>query len=147
MSCSNCMYVYKNIAPPSKLIVKPVLYSHQYTFTQLDLDATTTKQVLRELNPVLMKYMDPRALLPYLIKHRLLTDEDRDFITNPYRTDSERKHRILQRISNTGPGSIHILLQVLSEESEHSGHGHLVKMIRKTIKTKCQERASSKYNV
>ncbi len=96
------------------------------------------EEVLDYLMPQLMQYMNPQALLPYLQRNSLVSEEDIDYICNPLRTDLERRQRIITRSPYRDPEAFDRFVLCLAEEPEHTGHKYLTRRLREAIQRKRQ---------
>jgi len=83
---------------------------------------------LRHFQPTLVKYINLSALLPYLNKHLLLTDNENDILSNPSMPHRSRVQKLLQFMEAKGEKGFQLFLEAISEEPEHLGHKDLTEM-------------------
>ena len=94
----------------------------------------------------LLQHIDSIKLFPYLQRNNLLSDDDVDYISNPRRTENERKRRIIISAPCSDPDAFDRFIDCLSVERSHSGHAYLAKRMREAIKKK-RENPFSKMRV
>ena len=91
--------------------------------------------VLKELDTEFKNYIDIMSLLPYLIKHDLLSSNDQYVLSNSYLTPSDRAERLLMSIKVKGQTGYDKFVACLEEEQEHMGHHHLLTLINRRGKS------------
>ena len=89
------------------------------------------KLVLKELHNELIDHIDIMSLLPYLMKHQLLTSNDQYVFANDMLTPSDRAERLLMSIKVKGQEGYDKFVACLEEEQEHLGHHHLLALINR----------------
>lgn len=83
-----------------------------------------------------LQNIDSLKLFPYLQRSSLLSIDDVDYISNPKRTENERRKRIIVSAPCRDPDAFDRFLDCLSVERNHSGHAYLAKRMREAIKRK-----------
>ena len=88
-------------------------------------------EILNQHTPQLMKYMNTRSALPYLLANQLITIQHWEYLTNTNRTEQECIQYLLTVIPRSGPLSFQKFVKSLSQASEHPGHLYLVTILQK----------------
>ena len=87
--------------------------------------------VLKELDTEIRDHIDITSLLPYLMKHQLLSSTDQFVLSNDMLTPSDRAERLLMSIKVKGQEGYDRFVACLQEEQEHLGHHHLLTLINR----------------
>lgn len=87
--------------------------------------------VLKELDTEIRDHVDITSLLPYLMKHQLLSMNDQYVFSNDMLTPSDRAERLLMSIKLKGQEGYDKFVACLEEEQEHMGHHHLLTLINR----------------
>ena len=93
--------------------------------------STDYQLVLKELDTEIKGHIDITSLLPYLMKHQLLSATDQYVLSNDYLTPSDRAERLLMAIKMKGQEGYDKFVTCLEEEKEHLGHYHLLTLINR----------------
>lgn len=94
---------------------------------------------------VLHNSLDVQAVLPFLIKHRLLTQCDKDKLKNPYVPNSEKVNYLMEMLPREADHWLDDFIQCLEESSEGTGHSKIVKELRHAKQLEPQETKKGYY--
>ena len=104
-------------------------------YTQLTHDHSTqatippSKQAVWNLAPELIKGINPRSLLPHLMKHRVIGEEQQEYITNPSHTTMDCNWCIVIKTYFSDPNHVIKFIDSLADEPSHPRHKELAKML------------------
>ena len=90
---------------------------------------------LEECNVIFVDKLNVSAILPHLISRHLLTDNEKELLTQFTRTNSEKVQYLLDIIPRKEKGWFELFIECLRESSNGTGHRDLVK----ELETKFQE--------
>ena len=91
--------------------------------------------ILHQCYEQLIQYMDTNELLPFLIREQLVTTDESEVLTNPYKTRKEKNLYLLSKLPTKGENAFELFLKCLEESNEHSGHAKLVILLKRTAST------------
>lgn len=97
------------------------------------LDITPTSSlmdIIYQLNPQMIKYINMVSLIPYLNKYGILTAEERHYLNNNHKSPTEKVNYLLQYLESKGEETVKNFLKALKEAGEHSGHTELCRLLR-----------------
>ena len=86
--------------------------------------------IIYQLNPQMIKYINMVSLIPYLNKYGILTSHERFYLNNNHKSPTEKVNYLLQYLESKGEETVKKFLQALKEASEHSGHTELCRLLR-----------------
>ena len=79
-----------------------------------------------------MRSLNVNSLIPYLQCEDLLTSEELEFLVSAHRTNFDKKQFLLSILPSKGENAHKKFIRCLSQDTEHSGHADLVKMLTNT---------------
>ena len=79
-----------------------------------------------------MRSLNVNSLLPHLQCEDLLTSEELDFLVSIHKTNFDKKQFLLSILPSKGENAYKRFVRCLSQDTEHSGHADLVKMLTST---------------
>ena len=97
------------------------------------------QEIMNRLAPDIETYMQARVLLPHLLRHQLLTREDEEYLCHHARTETECNRFVRRLIQRKPPEDFEKFISALKEESEHTGHAHLAKLLQAAYNRKISE--------
>ena len=86
--------------------------------------------IIYQLNPQMIKYINMVSLIPFLNKYGILTSEERFYLNNNHKSPTEKVNYLLQYLESKGEETVKNFLKALKEASEHSGHTELCRLLR-----------------
>ena len=75
--------------------------------------------------------MDTNTLLPFLSQKHLLTTEDWEVLSNPYKARAERNKHLLSILPTKGEKAFELFVKCLEEENEHLSHHELAALLKR----------------
>jgi len=85
-----------------------------------------------------LELLNLTALIPVLNKHHLLTLDDNYVLLNYLVSPMERANALIYQIlPSKGPGAFRKFITCLQEETEHTGHQELARILTTPAKRKC----------
>ena len=86
--------------------------------------------IIYQLNPQMIKYINMVSLIPFLNKYGILTSEERFYLNNNHKSPTEKVNYLLQYLESKNEETVKDFLKALKEASEHSGHTELCRLLR-----------------
>jgi hypothetical protein len=83
-----------------------------------------------------MHFLNPTLVLPHLMNHSLLTEEDADYISSPKQSDEEKKERILCALAVQDADVVERLVECLARDSVYSNHRYIARKLRDAMDMK-----------
>jgi len=90
----------------------------------------SSMDIIYQLNPQMIKYINLVSLVPYLNKHGILTSEERFYLSSSHKSPTEKVNHLLQYLESKGEDTVQKFLLALKEEKEHSGHIELCRLLK-----------------
>ena len=81
-----------------------------------------TSQILDQLAPTVSSSINLNELMPFLQKHRLLTNDENYRLTNPTTAPGEAAQLLLCILKSKGDGTLQKFLCSLNSARQHLGH-------------------------
>ena len=75
------------------------------------------------------------SLIPYLQYEDLLTRKELEFLMSTHTTNFDKKQFLLLILPSKGENAYKRFIRCLSQDTEHSGHADLVKMLTRAQQT------------
>ena len=97
------------------------------------LDITPTSSlmdIIYQLYPQMIQYINMVSLIPYLNKYGILTAEERHYLNNNHKSPTEKVNYLLQYLESKNEETVKNFLKALKEAREHSGHTELCRLLR-----------------
>lgn len=160
-----CCFMYKNFAsenfPTRKFMksAKPTIenFINKLLLTFLsnccvscdarhDMDEQEHLQrvALEECNVRIVNKLDVSAILPYLISHHLLTDDDKQVLMTYAKTQVEKAQYLLDILPRKAKGWFEVFIECLRETSLGTGHGDVVEDLEVKLQELVQQNISKK---
>ena len=79
--------------------------------------------------PYLENSLNPDVLIPYLVRHQLVTTEEQDHLSNPTFTRAARNRYIFSRLYRCGSDAVERFIKCLIEEKSHPPHHNLAERL------------------
>ena len=92
-------------------------------------------RILNSIAPYVTSLVNLEALVPYLQKHQLLTDEEESYLSNMLYSSITRAQMLLRYLKHKGDGSLQMFLCSLNLAQEHKGHKELAEKLTKHMQT------------
>ena len=90
------------------------------------------EKALFELAPLIEKELNITAILSYLVKYDLTTNEEREILLSSYISNVDKKHRFLfSWLPNKGNNSLDRFIEALKESKEGTTHETLANKLQK----------------
>ena len=89
--------------------------------------------IVKKLNPELRRLVDIKELLPYLIKYRFLTTDEREHLELKSLTNVEKVQYLLSKLDSkgvTGQENFVKALYELSKEEGNTGHCEIIRLFK-----------------
>ena len=86
--------------------------------------------IIYQLNPQMIKYINMVSLIPYLNKYGILTSEERFYLNNNHKSPTEKVNYLLTYLESKDEKTVKSFLKALKEAREHSGHTELCRLLR-----------------
>jgi len=94
----------------------------------------TNIEILNHIAVDFTKLIDVDTLLPYLLKHQMLTDEEVDSCRSSLTNQTEKTKKLLQLLKQKGKKSLQKLLCCLTNETTHLGHRNVATKLKDAMK-------------
>ncbi|XP_065907908.1 uncharacterized protein [Dysidea avara] len=91
-------------------------------------------QILNELAPIVSSSINLNALIPLLLKHNLLTNDQNYYLANEAIAPSRRAQSLLDILKCKGNGTLQKLLCCLTSEKQHAGHKDIASDLTELLK-------------
>ena len=75
-------------------------------------------------------------MLPYLLKHELLTSDEENDISNKLRTSNENAQKLVRILRRKGSETLQKLLCCLNLACEHTGHKEIAEKLKQEMEAK-----------
>ncbi|XP_064390018.1 mucin-2-like isoform X3 [Halichondria panicea] len=95
--------------------------------------SSANQDILNYLRPQLMQYLNPVVIIPLLSQYNLLKGDDLKYLSHPFRTEKEKKKRIIASAPAT---DFELFVEAISSEKTDSGHVYLARRIREALEKK-----------
>ena len=92
-------------------------------------------RILNSIAPYVTSLVNLGALVPYLQKHQLLTDEEESYLSNMLYSSNTRAQMLLRYLKHKGDGSLQMFLCSLNSAHEHKGHKELAEKLKRHMQT------------
>ena len=86
--------------------------------------------IIYQLNPQMIKYINMVSLIPYLNKYGILTQEERFYLNNNHKSPTEKVNFLLTYLESKNEETVRNFLKAIKEAREHSGHTELCRLLR-----------------
>lgn len=83
-------------------------------------------EILDQLAPSVSSSINLNVLMPFLLKHGLVTNDESHHLTCPTTAPSEKALQLLHYLKYKGDGTLQKFLCSLNSETQHSGHKGIV---------------------
>ena len=95
---------------------------------------TGHKSIFSSIGEFFKSNVNLESLVPMLIKHHLIPEENEQDIVDPNSTPSSKKQRLLDHLAKQGNKCLQSLLCSLNSTTEHSGHIDIARKLEKLMK-------------
>lgn len=92
--------------------------------------------ILNSISPNFTKHVKIDTLLPYLLKHELLTSDEESDISNKFHTTTDNALKLVRILRRKGSGTLQKLLCCLNLACEHTGHKEIAEKLKQEMEAK-----------
>lgn len=124
----------KNFVPHRNLLTNNsvIIADARSSISSVDTSQNTCASVmdaLYELHPELNDHINMNCLLPYLNKYKILTGDERFYLSDASKAPSEKVNYLLHLLEGKGSNAVDNFLRALRAEKKHSGHSMLCSLL------------------
>jgi len=92
--------------------------------------AKSIMDIIYQLNPQMIKYINMVSLIPYLNKYGILTSEERFYLNSSSKSPTEKVNFLLQYLESKSDDTVLKFLKALKDAREHTGHIELCRLLK-----------------